>query len=382
MRALLRTIGWLAGAIVAVTVFESILKMLKSYQIMGSDIITDYGLNILCLMGISISLSVSLNLINGYTGQFSLGHAGFMAIGGYVSAFITKTLLVGQERGFLPTLAIYLVALSAGAIASALAGLFVGIPSLRLKGDYLAIVTLGFGEIIRLTIENIDAVGGPRGYVGIPKFPNWVWLSAGPFKGTFSSISWIFLVAIVTIIIVHNIVKSTYGRALIAIRENEIAAEAMGIDTANYKVLAFTISAALAGVAGGLYAHFYGQLVPATFNFVRSVEIITMIVFGGMGSITGAILGAIVISGLPEWLRMLASFKAPWMPTWMLTILSYLPDLRMIIYSSLLIITMIVRPQGILGRYEFSLSKFLGRKNADDGLGDAPSATSLEGKKS
>ncbi|MBI4854230.1 MAG: branched-chain amino acid ABC transporter permease [Acidobacteria bacterium] len=333
---------------------------------MGSDIITDYGLNIICLMGISISLAVSLQLINGYTGQFSLGHAGFMAVGGYVAAFITKSTLTGAnppDQSLLGTLPVYIFALCAGALAAAIAGLIVGIPSLRLKGDYLAIVTLGFGEIIRLVIENIEAVGGPRGYIGIPKFPKWTWLSAGGFEGTFSSLSWIFLFIIITIIVVHNIVESSFGRSLVAIRDNEIAAEAMGIDTSFYKVLAFTISAALAGFAGGLYAHLYGQLVPNTFNFVRSVEIIIMIVFGGMGSITGAVLGAIILTGLPEWLRIMAGLRSDSLPSWINKSLGYLPDLRMIIYSSLLILIMLVRPQGILGNYEFSLSKLLGKSS-------------------
>lgn len=364
MNTLLRILAWLGASVIAVTIVESILKSLKNYQIMGSDIITDYGLNIICLMGISISLAVSLQLINGYTGQFSLGHAGFMAVGGYVAAFITKSVLAGSnpsEQTLLSTLPVYIIALCAGAAAAALAGLVVGIPSLRLKGDYLAIVTLGFGEIIRLVIENIEAVGGPRGYIGIPKFPKWTWLSAGGFEGTFSSLSWIFLFIIITIMVVHNIVKSSFGRSLVAIRENEIAAEAMGIDTSFYKVFAFTVSAALAGFAGGLYAHLYGQLVPNTFNFVRSVEIIIMIVFGGMGSITGAVLGAIVLTGLPEWLRIMAGLKSGSLPNWLNSTLGYLPDLRMIIYSSLLIIIMLVRPQGIIGSYEFSLTRILAK---------------------
>ncbi len=385
MNTLLRIAGWLGASIVIVTIVESILRSLKNYQIMGSDIITDYGLNIICLMGISICLAVSLQLINGYTGQFSLGHAGFMAIGGYVAAFITKSLLTGSNTGgqtFFNTLPIYIFALCAGALAAAIAGLIVGIPSLRLKGDYLAIVTLGFGEIIRLVIENIETVGGPRGYIGIPKFPNWTWLSTGAFQGTFSSLSWIFLFIIITIITVHNIVKSSFGRSLVAIRENEIAAEAMGIDTSFYKVLAFTVSAALAGFAGGLYAHLYGQLVPNTFNFVRSVEIIIMIVFGGMGSITGAVLGAIILTGLPEWLRTMAGLRADWMPLWMTKGLGYLPDLRMIIYSSLMIIIMLVRPQGILGSYEFSLSRILGKSSKSSKPSKPSSKTATEEKKS
>jgi branched-chain amino acid transport system permease protein len=292
---------------------------------MGGDIITDYGIHIISLIGINISLAVSLNLINGYAGQFSIGHAGFMAIGAYTAAFITKTIMGSQSPyGAAISILIFIGALLVGAAASAIAGLIVGIPSLRLKGDYLAIVTLGFGEIIRLTIENIESVGGPRGYNFIPKF---------------ESLGGVYLFAVITIIIVHNIANSSYGRTLIAIRENEIAAEAMGINAARYKVIAFTISAVLAGVAGGLFAHQEGQIAPISFNFVRSVEIIMMIVIGGMGSITGSVLGAIVITVLPEVLRELGPFK----------------DLRMVIYSLLLIIAMIVRPQGLLGHRELSL---------------------------
>ncbi|MEW6730581.1 MAG: branched-chain amino acid ABC transporter permease [Acidobacteriota bacterium] len=322
MRTLLRILTWLAATTVILFALELALKSAQGYRFMGGDIITDYGIHIISLVGISISLAVSLNLINGYTGQFSLGHAGFMAIGGYTSAYITYTVLGSQaQRDPVYEVLVFIGALIAGALTSAIAGLIVGIPSLRLKGDYLAIVTLGFGEIIRLNIENIDAVGGQRGFFGIPRFP---------------SLIWIYLFAVITIIIVHNIVNSSYGRSLIAIRENEIAAEAMGINTARYKVIAFTISAALAGVAGGLFAHQEGQLVAKTFDFVRSVEIIVMIVFGGMGSITGSVLGAIVLTVLPEFLR-------------------ELKELRMIIYSLLLVIIMIVRPQGILGHRELSL---------------------------
>lgn len=344
MRAILKTLLWVSASLVVVAIMESVLKSAKSYQIAGSDIITDYGLNIICLVGISITLSVSLNLINGYTGQFSLGHAGFMAVGAYTSAYVMKSLAAGKEYSVIASLGIMLFSLFIGAIASAIAGLIVGVPSLRLKGDYLAIVTLGFGEIIRLTLENIDAVGGPRGFNGIPKFPLLNWLSAGGFAGTFSNIAWIYFFAIITVLIVRNIVNSSFGRALIAIRENEIAAEAMGINISFYKVVAFTISASFAGLAGGLYALLYGQLVPSTFNFVKSVEIIVMVVFGGMGSITGAIFGAIVLTILPEFLRQFAEF-------------------RMIIYSALLIVIMIVRPQGILGQWELSLNWFKNLKN-------------------
>lgn len=324
MRSLLRIVAWVAGATAILFAIDYLLKFAQGYQIMGEDIITDYGLNIISLVGINIILAVSLNLINGYTGQFSIGHAGFMAVGAYVSALISKSVIGSQSQSGSDTL-VFLGALAAGALAAAVAGLIVGVPSLRLKGDYLAIVTLGFGEIIRLTIENIEAVGGPRGYNFIPQFGK--------------SLVWIYVAAILTIVVVHNIVKSSYGRTLIAIRENEIAAEAMGINAARYKVIAFVISAAMAGVAGGLLAHHEGQIAPSTFNFVRSVEIIVMIVFGGMGSITGSVLGAILLTVLPEMLR---QFQ----------------ELRMIIYSLLLIIIMIVRPQGILGHRELNFRRF------------------------
>src|SRR5262249_17481679 len=162
-------------------------------------------------------LAVSLNLINGYAGQFSIGHAGFMAIGAYTAAFITKSILANRtDLNPLYAGVIFVGALILGGAASAVAGLLVGIPSLRLKGDYLAIVTLGFGEIIRLSIETFDAVGGPRGYNFIPKF---------------ESLVWVYMFAVITIMVVHNIANSTFGRSLIAIRENEIAAEAMGINS-------------------------------------------------------------------------------------------------------------------------------------------------------
>ncbi len=226
-----------------------------------ANIISPYYVRILMLSGISITLAVSLNLINGFTGQFSIGHAGFMAVGAFVAA---------------------------------LAGLLVGVPSLRLKGDYLAIVTLGFGQIIVVLINNIEAVGGARGYSGIP---------------IVKSFFWIFLVAVVTIAVVYNIVHSAFGRALISIREDELAAEAMGVNTTRYKVLAFVISSAMAGAGGVLLAHFDGYLNPKSFEFIRSFEILIMIILGGLGSIVGSILGAILLTVLPEALRGFAEYR-------------------------------------------------------------------------
>jgi branched-chain amino acid transport system permease protein len=290
-----------------------------------------YFLQILILIGINIMLAVSLNLINGFTGQFSIGHAGFMAIGGYASAFFTYYFGASFIQNlslivFLPWLAksiVFVFALILGGTLSALAGLVVGIPSLRLKGDYLAIATLGFGEIIRVLILNINAVGGARGFADIPGYTN---------------LFWVLFFMLVTIIVVRNLVYSTHGRAFLSVREDEVAAEAMGINTTYYKVYAFAIGAFFAGIAGGLFGHYLMYLHTNSFTFMKSIEVIIMVVLGGMGSITGSILAAIVLTILPEFLRVVK-------------------DYRMVIYSLILIILMLTRPQGILGMQEFSLKK-------------------------
>jgi branched-chain amino acid transport system permease protein len=220
---------------------------------------------------------------------------------------------------------IFLLAILVGALVAAIAGLIVGIPSLRLRGDYLAIVTLGFAEIIRIVILNIDKVGGATGFT-VPGYTNFLWVGA---------------FAVITIVIVHNIVHSDMGRALVSIREDELAAEAMGINTTRYKVLSFVISSALAGMAGVLFGHYTQFLSTNDFQFIRSFEIIIMIVLGGMGSLTGAVFGAIVITLLPELLRRLPGDFSKY---------------RLVVYSALLIIIMLTRPQGILGTREFGLS--------------------------
>jgi branched-chain amino acid transport system permease protein len=242
-----------------------------------------------------------------------------MAVGAYSSAYFSVNYgvnvansLGGGKLGWVVALGI---ATLIGAIAAGIAGLAVGIPSLRLRGDYLAIVTLGFGQIIVVFLNNIEAIGGARGYSGIP---------------IVKSFFWIFLIAILTIVIVYNIVNSAFGRALISIREDELAAEAMGVNTTRYKVMAFAISSALAGAGGVLLAHFDGYLNPKSFEFIKSFEILIMIILGGLGSIVGSVLGAILLTVLPEALRGFAEY-------------------RMVIYSLLLIILMITRPQGLLG---------------------------------
>ncbi len=258
----------------------------------GDFQINPYYARIINLIGINITLAVSLNLINGLAGQFSIGHAGFMAVGGYTATYLTvyhgapmAALIGAGPRDPIAAWVLMIPSLLAGAVAAAIAGLLVGVPSLRLKGDYLAIVTLGFSEIIRVIILNIPAVGGATGFT-----------DAIPITNFF----WIFSMALLTIAITRNIATSTFGRALFAIRSDEIAAEAMGINTTRYKVLAFVISAALAGVAGGLSGQLFANpLSPQNLNFVKSIEVIVMIVLGGIGSITGAVLGATVLTILP-----------------------------------------------------------------------------------
>jgi len=282
-------------------------------------IISPYYTRILMLSGISITMAVSLNLINGFTGQFSIGHAGFMAVGAYTSAFFSINygipLANSLGNGTLGWAVALTLATVVGAVMAGVAGLVVGIPSLRLKGDYLAIVTLGFGQIIVVFLNNIEAVGGARGYSGIPIVQRFFW---------------IFLVAVLTIAMVYNIVHSAFGRALISIREDELAAEAMGVNTTRYKVMAFVISSAMAGAGGVLLAHFDGYLNPKSFEFIKSFEFLIMIILGGLGSIVGSVIGAILLTVLPEGLRQFAEY-------------------RMVVYSLLLIILMITRPQGLLG---------------------------------
>src|SRR2546422_74194 len=264
-------------------------------------------------IGIAIILAVSLNLVNGLTGQFSIGHAGFMAVGGYVSAVM---LMRGPEDD--PYRIFFVLAMVTGAMAAALAGWLVGKPSLRLRGDYLAIVTLGFGEIIRVIIENTPFFGGAIG------------LSPIPHRADFA---WIWAVAIVTILVAKRLRDSTHGRAFLSVREDEVAAEAMRIDTTGCKVRAVVISAFFGGVAGALSGAFEGNLAPQSFTFVRSFEVVAMVVLGGMGSITGSTIAAGVLTLLPEYLRAVA-------------------NLRMVIYSIALIALMLLRPRGLLGTRE------------------------------
>ncbi|NMA95034.1 MAG: branched-chain amino acid ABC transporter permease [Clostridiales bacterium] len=279
------------------------------------NVVNDYVLATLVTIGINIILAVSLNLITGFTGQFSLGHAGFMSIGAYVCALITMRV---------PTIWGFLLGVLLGAMAAALTGALVGLPTLRLRGDYLAIATLGMSEIIRIVFLNLEITNGAAGLTGIPQFVNWTWL-------------FIFTVGVVAVI--YNFIKSAHGRACISVREDEVAAEAMGINTVKYKVIAFTIGAFCAGVAGAVYASYFYFLKPGLFDFLKSVDVLVIVVLGGLGSISGSILAAILLALISTYLQ---SF----------------PELRMVLYSLTLIVIMIFRPQGLMGSKEISLSIF------------------------
>jgi len=317
-RNLIRTLLWTVGGI---AVILGIDKMLPIWT-------NAYVVQILILTAIDVILAVSLNLINGYTGQFSLGHAGFMAVGGYLSAALTyyfgqhwvASLAATGIPTAIATTLVFLGALMLGGLAAAIVGLVVGLPTLRLRGDYLAIATLGFGEIIRVIILNTETVGGARGFTGIPAYGN---------------LFWVLFFALVTIIVVRNLINSSHGRAFLSVREDEVAAEAMGINTTRYKVIAFVIGAFFAGVAGGLFAHTQLYLHTNSFSFLKSFEAVLMVVIGGMGSITGAVFAAIVINLFKESFREFQQY-------------------RMVIYSVALIILMIARPQGIFGTKEIS----------------------------
>lgn len=282
-----------------------------------SDQIDPYYLDVVIGIGINVILAVSLNLVNGYTGQFSLGHAGFMSVGAYFSAAVSLFVApkwfgavdgsVWQQGGF------FLAALLAGGLSAALAGLLVGVPSLRLKGDYLALVTLGFGEIIRVIFQNFEKLGGALGLNGIPAY---------------TSIFWVMAFVAFAIFVVTCLVNSTYGRGFLATHDDEIASEAVGLNTTNYKIVAFVIGAFFAGIAGGLYGHFKLTITPTGFDFTKSIEIVVMVILGGMGNTLGVILAAILLTLLPELLRPIAEY-------------------RMILYSFLLIVLMLVRPQGL-----------------------------------
>lgn len=305
----------------------AVVAALIGVQFAASAALDPYFVRILSVCGINVMLAVALNLVNGTTGQFSIGHAGFMAVGAYAGSIASTALDHRLGPGLAPVT--LLLAALASIVAAGLAGVAVGVPSLRLRGDYLAIVTLGFGEIIRISIESTEALGGSQGYpLGADSIP------------AYGTLAWVWGAAVVGTAAVWNLTYSSYGRALAAIREDEIAAEAAGVPTTRYKVLAFSISAMLTGLAGCMYAHDAtgGQHIdPGTFRLDKSVDMLVMIIFGGLGSITGAVLGGIFVAVSLELLRGVQQY-------------------RLLAYAVLLVGMMLWRPQGLLGTREFSLA--------------------------
>ncbi|TDL88220.1 branched-chain amino acid ABC transporter permease [Vibrio vulnificus] len=292
---------WLS--IVLALIFFGIMQ----YTI-SNGILNPFYINTLMFIGINIMLATSLHLIIGITGQFSIGHAGFLAVGAYASAVMTMKLE-------LP----FIIAVLTGGVIAAVAGMVIGIPSLRLKGDYLAIATLGFGEIVRIVLLNIEYVGGASG-MQVSHLTSW---------------PWVFACVMITVLVIRNFTNSTHGRACISVREDETAADAMGINTTYYKVAAFVIGAFFAGIAGSLYAHNFYIIQPSNFGFLKSFDILIFVVLGGLGSLSGSVLAAILL-------------------TIVTTFLQDYPETRMIIYSLVLILMMIFRPQGLMGTKEIT----------------------------
>ncbi len=280
------------------------------------ELLDPYVQLILVYVGINIILTVSLNLVNGYMGEFSVGHAGFMAVGAYVASLLTVKVLPAHGAGLL-----FPVAILCGGLAAALVGLIVAFPSFRTRGDYLAIVTLSFGMIVKSVIENINAIGGPRGFLGMEKL---------------TTLPWVFVWTVLSVWIIRNLVYSNFGRGVLSIREDEVASNLMSVDTRHVKVLAFVVSSFFAGVAGGLYAHVLQFITPRAFDIIKSTDILIMVYLGGIGSIAGSIIGAAVYTVLLEVLRPMGVWRMVFMPL-------------------VLVMLMLYRPRGIMGLKEFSL---------------------------
>lgn len=286
--------------------------------LISAKLISRYWQGIFMLICINMIMAVSLNLTVGVLGQINLGHAGFMAIGAYSAALFLKSGIVSGFPAFILSLIV-------GGLVAAVFGVIIGLPVLRLTGDYLAIVTLAFGEIIRVLIENLDFTGGAQGLAGIP---------------TSNEFGRYYFLAVFVITMIFTWASSRQGRTVLSIRDNELAAEACGVNITKYKTQAFTLSAVFAGIAGALYSQSIGVLAANIFNYNKSFDYLVMVVLGGMGSITGAIFSSIGLTVLPELLKPIAEW-------------------RMVIYAVILIVVMIFRPQGLLGRKEFSIRRLL-----------------------
>lgn len=281
-------------------------------------VINSYYMQILMFAEINVIMTVSLNLVNGFTGQFSLGHATFMGIGAYASAILTTLLLHTSTWSAPFQYLIFIASIILGGVVSGFVGFLIGIPSLKLKGDYLAIVTLAFGEVVKSVIRLIPYIGGPRGITNIPKYSNFYWIT---------------IITIISVLFIRNYIYSYFGRRSLAVRENEIAAQCVGINTTRTKILAFVVASFFAGVAGALFAHLMMYIEPNRFDLTRSIDYLVYLYAGGMASITGSIVSTIVLTILPELLRFLANW-------------------RYVIYPLLLVFIMLRRPKGLLGGRE------------------------------
>lgn len=300
-----------------ITAFGVILLFAGLYLLIENGIFSPYHEGVLIFIGINIIAAASLNFVTGILGELALGHAGFMAIGAYSAAIFSKSVL----KSGMPDVVILILSLLLAGIIASIFGIAIGIPALRLRGDYLGIVTLGFGEIIRISIFNLKIIGGARPVMGIPNYMGFIQ---------------IFVLVIIVLMALYLLIRSRHGRAILSIRENEIAAEAVGIPTTFYKIFGFATSAFFAGIAGGALAFRQRMIDPTKFTFMFSVEIFIIVVLGGMGSLTGTVVAAVILGFLNEWLHFIDRF-------------------RLVIYALLLVIMMIIRPKGLLGTKEFSL---------------------------
>ena len=302
-----------------------------------AGILGQYEQTILCTMGIYMILATSLNLVNGYMGEFSCGHAGFMAVGAYTSSVVGVFLFVPDPFFGEPLLSMdfaslaFPLILASGFAAAALVGLLVAIPSFKTRGDYLAVITLAAGYIVKSALENIDVVGGPRGFMGMKK----VVMGMEEIAGIPWMLIWIFIGVVFTVWILRRFVYSTYGKGVMAIHQDEVAAEIMSVNTNKMKLVAFMLSSGLAGLAGGLYAYLIGFVNPASFTILRSTECLVMVYLGGMGSLTGSIFAAAIFTLLLEFLKPLEQLKWVAIPM-------------------LLIVLMQFRPEGLMGNRELS----------------------------
>ncbi|MBC7960874.1 MAG: branched-chain amino acid ABC transporter permease [Vallitaleaceae bacterium] len=302
--------------------FGILLLFFCLYGLLLIGVLNDYHKGVLIFIGINIIAAASLNLATGFLGQLALGHAGFIAIGAYSAAIFSKW---ANATLPLPDMAVFILSLLiAGAIA-AVFGILIGIPALRLRGDYLGIVTLGFGEIIRISIFNLKFTGGARPYMGIPNYSGFIQ---------------IFFLVVIVLTALYLLIRSRHGRAILSIREDEIAAESVGIPTTFYKIFGFATSAFFAGIAGAAMAFKLSIIDPKKFTFMFSVEIFVIVVLGGMGSLTGTVIAAVVLGILNEFLH-------------------YVDKFRLVLYSLLLIGMMIFRPEGLFGTREFSFAGFV-----------------------